>query len=222
MTFAIVTAIHGRERLTREVCAYYEAVHDGPLVAVASGVDEGGWGRWDMHYTEKNVPSDKFNVAIQIARGMDVGGVCVVGSDDYLCPRYLKRVADGCDGTDRVLIGKGCYLYNEPTGETLWLPLLAGSGRLLTSNVLDKLNWKPYKDGMMHGVDGSMNRRLRATKVVPHIVDTRAEGLRIVGVKSYDEDGEPENINPFWKFRRVKGRREAHDVLYEIKQEVFG
>ena len=201
---AICTAFHGREALTRRVAKYYEDNHDGPLVAVSTGLPLDGWGRWQVVEGKANIVSDKLTHAFRLCKDLDCDAVCVIGSDDYLSPNYLdevrQRILDGYD----YVCANSLYMYHEPTGRAQYVPLStpAGCGRALSRELLVRLKWTPYTLGKMRGVDGTMTDKIEVDRAPGYTIDTSpGSGFYVVDVKS-ETKGRSENIWPYDHFKK--------------------
>ena len=172
---ALVTAIHGRPELTKKFMRYYSGGPElrpsklypewrcdpppvwvyGPMIAVGDGESNGFWEVFEA----ENVVSGRFNRAVAIAlEDETVDGVMIVGSDDFmsraLIEAMLKKFVEGYDfvGCD------GVYFYDALSERCRFVPVLGalGAGRLLSRELLERLDGMPYKPGLMKRIDMSM------------------------------------------------------------------
>ena len=151
-------------------------------------------------YTEvENLPlGAKWNAALSLLRDQDVDGVVILGSDDLLNERFfhvLKDIMDeGC-----LLAGLDTFFVLESRSGRLmeWLGYLPpregesiGAGRFLHRELLERLNWHVWEDGLNAGLDASMWRLLRADAArrgqsfTSRTINCRKEGIVLVDVKS--------------------------------------
>lgn len=147
----------------------------------------------------ENLPlGAKWNAALSLLRDQDVDGVVILGSDDLLNERFfhvLKTLVDeGCQ-----LAGLDTFFVLEGRNGRLmeWLGYLPpregesiGAGRFLHRELLERLNWHLWEDGLNAGLDASMWRLLRADAArrgktfSSKTIHCREEGITLVDVKS--------------------------------------
>ena len=125
-------------------------------------------------YKIKTVRADNFPLSNKFQKGLSElkksrpDYVINVGSDDIFCngtiDAYLEQMKHGID----FISLSSCYFYNRLTGElTYWNGYKnhrrgesAGVGRCLSSNLLDKINWKAWDCHINKGLDSCMTKTL--------------------------------------------------------------
>lgn len=172
-----------------------------PVVAGSEGekswavAEKNGFGYIEV---ENQPLGAKWNAALSLLRNQDVDGVVILGSDDLLNEQFfhvLKRILDeGC-----LLAGLDTFFVLEGRSGRLmeWLGYLPpregesiGAGRFLHRELLERLNWHLWEDGLSAGLDASMWRLLRAdaarrgSSFSSRTIDCRAERVVLVDVKS--------------------------------------
>lgn len=225
---ALVTAFHGRPKLTRKFMEYYGGStgwYDrsdaqgnwtlGPLIGVGDlGVEgvNGGHPRamWQF-FEHENITSDRFNRGCEIAlEDRTVDGVLIVGSDDFMSPALLDAmVREFCRGYDFVGLD-GVYWYELESGLCRYTPMVGvdghpgclGAGRLLSRELLEQLGGRPYRPGLTSKIDTSMCDRMRGLDEWASGTVVHVDDVKcIVDVKSAEG-----NIWPFTKWATTYGR----------------
>jgi hypothetical protein len=123
----------------------------------------------------KNKPiGRKLNAGFRIAKDYNPDAVSFIGSSDWLCDEWFNicepflefdlmgkfdsNMAHISNGSITVIHWTG---YKTGTGREIE-PI--GIGRILTSKVLERLNWQPFDDYLNNSLDYSMYLTLRALK----------------------------------------------------------
>lgn len=161
-------------------------------------------------YTEtENLPlGAKWNAALSLLRDQDVDGVVILGSDDLLNERFFHVLKESLD-EGCLLAGLDTFFVLESRSGRLmeWLGYLPpregesiGAGRFLHRELLERLNWHLWEDGLNAGLDASMWRLLRADadrrgqSFTSRTINCRKEGIVLVDVKSSIQINGLENL----------------------------
>lgn len=146
-----------------------------------------------VDYTEyKNFPvSEKWQHGIYCAQQYDPDAIMICGSDAWLstnwCMLGKEYVKDGYD-----IVGKKdfytCYLAPNSklsiigrTYRTRKDPV--GSGRLISRNILDKLNWQLYPTGLNSCMDGESYKRMINENAILKVITEHPEMI-VMSIKS--------------------------------------
>lgn len=182
---AVVTCLWRRHALASVVLGHYRAAARRlsahvEIVGVAAGSEgvrsrriasSAGWA-----YTEtRNHPlTDKWSSAVSRARDERPDAVLIVGSDDQLCDGLLRYYVDlVVRGADYAGLVDQYFLRWSAGWESIRFPGYVGAragepvglGRLISSAVLDSLDWRPWHGSADRGLDGVMTRRIDAIGV---------------------------------------------------------
>lgn len=118
---------------------------------------------------EPNVLGSKFNAATEAAWRWGADFVLVLGSDDLLSPALADVYAEHFNDRTTYLGLKGCFMVEPATRRALLLKGHAnpkrfgetiGAGRLLSRRLLDKVQGRPWPNGLKRGADLMMTIRL--------------------------------------------------------------
>jgi hypothetical protein len=133
----------------------------------------------------------KWNMAFQEAKKYNPDACLYVGSSDWLSDNWIPIMrphvekhhftgTPGCyfldmNGTYRLCHWKGYAGYRQDRAdETI------GIGRLLSADLLERINWKPFIDQYDNSLDRSMKERAASVKIIDHMVrDERLKSLSI-------------------------------------------
>ena len=182
-----------------------------PVVAGSEGEESRAVAeRNGFSYTEvENLPlGAKWNAALSLLRDQDVDGVVILGSDDLLNERFFHVLKESLD-EGCLLAGLDTFFVLESRSGRLmeWLGYLPpregesiGAGRFLHRELLERLNWHLWEDGLNAGLDASMWRLLRADadrrghSFTSRTLNCRKEGIVLVDVKSSIQINGLENL----------------------------
>ena len=188
---AIVTAVHGREELTRRWLDYYDGWE--PIVIAHTEPFEGN----AILVKVPNVTSDKFNAAIAHCEHLDVDGVLVLGSDDWVSTELMAKLIEAFEEGNDFVGCSGLYTYELSSGRARYVPTeCTGAGRVLSRALLERMDWTPYQPGLMSGIDMTMIDRMRPINPLGKLVEVDEECCLL--------DVKTENIHGFEKW--------GHDV----------
>lgn len=163
---AIITAIYKRHDLTRVVLFYYKSLNL-PIRLIAVGSEgekskqialDAGW-----EYIEApNYPvSNKFNIAMQAAKGCD--GVIVIGSDDLISKDRLEEYLKLPKDVNFIIQPDTLHFFDTYTQRLYHYTASTkfGAGRYLSKKILNKCNWKAWPNGLNSGMDNGMLEKLK-------------------------------------------------------------
>lgn len=207
---AILTAMWGRPHVTVPVLQHVASLDVPGVELVPIAV----WSREDKHASDligvpgwtfvqsRNRPlSNKWNAGARAAVDLDVDGLTIIGSDDYINAEYAQAVAGAIEGGAKYVMPRSIYFLELSSGTMIYCGRVGhiGGGRTLSRFMLDRLHWRPWEPGNNKGIDGAMDRRLmeiHARKPDAIIEDIRAIGAVLLGIK----DGHT-NMQPMHKMR---------------------
>lgn len=202
MKFAIVSAIWQREALCRiflnSVERYWKDYGIPTMIAGSEGIKtremclDAGAG----YIETPNQPlGNKFNKALYAAYiNYDPDGFMMLGSDDFvndkLIKRYIALINEGYD----VVGFKDCYFYNPKTSQAVYWPGYdvphrkdesIGMGRLLSKKVFMRLGGKFWNSSATAGLDWLMTQRLKKNKDFKKKLLTVKDGYVLVDIKGF-------------------------------------
>lgn len=184
---------------------------------------------WVQH--RNNPLGDKWNAAFREAKKYNVDACLFVGSSDWISDNWLDVMLPLIGEFD--LIGThGCNFLHVATpnfyacywpgytkdrkGETI------GIGRLISSKVLDKLQWEPFHSDLDKSLDFSMHQRV--TKVAGKLHSVESKIIQSVSI-STDEWGNKHNFWSHWKNRlpsiKIKSVSKWIDENFPEAKEIF-
>src|SRR3989304_634356 len=150
--------------------------------------------KYGFAYIEiKNNPvSNKFSAALKRAEQQQCDYVLLMGSDNMLSldlwKHYEKAITDKID-----FFGlKDLYFYDTVSKRAAyWGGYIderkgkpCGAGRLLSKKLLNKINWKLWKEGLDKGLDNSMEMILRNVQYTRRLISLKENGVHAIDVKS--------------------------------------
>ena len=183
MKLAIVTAVHGRpkitEAFTKSVKRIYETFGIHTFAAVTEDWDQYGDELIDpsfhlltgehMHVVKyKNKPvGEKFNQAVQLSKEHDWTHLMILGSDDIASNGLIEQT-----------LTMGKYDMSGPDGLWFWglnprragfqdfgyfdlRGMIAGTGKVLSRRVIEACDYSPWPDACNYGMDGKLNKRIK-------------------------------------------------------------
>lgn len=195
----IVTAVWKRPEVFKMFAQSIHNLNDPDIEVIVAGSEGEESKRMVLeagfNYIEKpNQPlADKHNATTREARRYMPTHVLCLGSDDLISPElwaiYKDIAARGIDYsgvTDfyfyDVKTKKSAYwggYIDSRRGET------AGAGRMLSWNLLNKWNWKPWEKRHSHILDDSMPQKLKALRgYSKEIFSLKDRGVYAIDIKS--------------------------------------
>lgn len=132
-----------------------------------------------VHYNNEPLGA-KWNAGFKAAQKHNPTGILFVGSSDWVSDEYVSENKILLDEFD--LIGKlGCYFvdigkearlayWNGYTDQRRFGEPI-GIGRLISSRILDKMNWHPFDGSLNNSMDWSMWIRIRGLDGKVQIID---------------------------------------------------
>lgn len=175
----IALPLWGRPRITGIVLDYYAALQvpgvELVLVAMTSPEDPNPPARhpaWEYVEAPNSPLSDKWNAGVRSLKDR-VDGLLVLGSDDLITAGYITQASKLLHHFDFVY-GSASHFLDSVTGRMCRVRVRRlGAGRTLGRELLEKLDWAPWPEGVERGCDGAMDRRIVA--VFPLFRERRME-----------------------------------------------
>jgi len=191
-----IMAAHGRkeittktiERLKRQKCELDDIVLVGDSI-IEKRIAKNTNCKYVRH---DNMPlSNKWQSGVDYARKLNPDAIVICGSDSWYTSNWVKRCSKYIDkGFD--LVGTTffhtCKAYPKEmlrivqrryVGKRALEPV--GSGRVISSKILDKFNWKLFPSGLESGLD-----KPSYDKIVEYGGKTKLinDGIKVLGIKS--------------------------------------
>lgn len=150
--------------------------------------------------------ASKWSHGMNVMKGMNVDYVLCLGSDDVMCndtiKLYLEKMNQGID-----FIGlKDLYIYSQDLDRLVYWGGYqgcrdgesSGLGRCLSKKLLDKLDWNPWGNTKLRGLDGEMARRLNKINYTESLISLKDNNLFAVDIKN------KESMTHFKSFRNCQ------------------
>ena len=228
MKIVILTAVWKRHKLFEIFKKGIERVkqntgHEIILVTIGSESKKFS----DNHIETRNFPlSNKWQQGVDYARKFEPDYFLMLGSDDFICSRlldvYTPAMEEGID-----LIGLlDCYFLdsrsdrfahwrgyrNHRKGESI------GMARMLSKNLLDKMDWKVWPIPANRGLDSIMMKRLLLIKHTQKMFKCKDEGIMALDVKTSINVSKIETYRdlhnePYNNLGRFLGEDEFYELL---------
>lgn len=240
MRIGLVTTLWKRPRLTQIFLDYFAGLEVEGVEMVLSctvspedptlgelAIPDG----WNVEEYPNTDVSQKFNRSMRYMRGQDVEGVIVMGSDDFICSRYVHMVERKFYAGVDYIRPHSLYLHDLQSNELTYLSVCnAGAGRAFHRRVLERANWYAWPNGVNRKLDGAQTAFLRKhidsrTLVnLSHynvaLVDVKGSGVNMWTYKDIARRGRPIRLpsDVFWR-----GRFPAiADQILEYDNSIYG
>lgn len=141
----------------------------------------------------------KFNAGMWCMKGFKPDFVTIMGSDDLLSTETFEKIWDYCSqGCEKVGF-LDLYFYDLLEGKLVYWPGYGykgtkadsarkgeaiGLGRTISSELLNRMKWQPWKGDANSGLDWWMTQKLRALKARPTTFKLKENNLFAVDLKS--------------------------------------
>ena len=142
----------------------------------------------------------KVNATTYACKNRNFHYVLCVGSDDIMSPELLNEYAVHMkNGIDFIGV-TDCYFYDTISGKSLYWGgyreafrkgFTCGAFRAISVNLLSKWDFMPWENKDSHGLDHSMQQKLRETPHSSHTFSLKEKGLFALDIKSST------NMTPF-------------------------
>lgn len=192
MKLALVVGIYGRHDLEEIALNSYRRQSKKYGFDIIVAGSEGEKSRKlakGCHYIEiENRPvSNKYNATINKAKELDVDGVVLMGSDDFVSDSYWDWIYSIED--DGFVYGlkdiyflsirnKALYYFNGYNKKAS-----VGAGRYFPKSVLEAMNWKLWSDGVNKGMDGNCDTLLKYKGINHKVKSMNEVGCFLCDVK---------------------------------------
>jgi len=187
--------------------------------------------RYGFRYIETaNKPlSKKMNAAVTLARSFNPDYCLMLGSDDIigtnLMKKYIELMKKGIDYSGLL----DCYFFDTKSKRGLYWAgyrkennkgMLAGIGRLISRNLLDKIDWLCWPHGYDHVLDTGFEKQLKGKEFSKVNINLKEENLFALDIKS------SVNMTPFMQWDNtvfVDGKELLFKNLPEqIANQIYG
>jgi len=174
MHLKIVTAIHGREKMTRAFIVAMNRIKHQTGVETHAVVTHGDvniptLGIYGIPFvTSENKPvSKKFNAVVESLKEKDWTHLMILGSDDIPNTRLVEHALtldkwDYCGidglwfwGLNPRRAGFDRFGYFKVGG------IIAGTAKVISRRVMDAVDYRPWTDDRSGGMDGSLMKKTR-------------------------------------------------------------
>lgn len=199
----IVTANHGREGILSLFCAGINRLQEQatfPIHAIVVGDKNDICHKYGVeHVIAPNHPiTSKFNLACLTALKHAPTHVLIMGSDN-ICNIEMINYMMSCTENDFVNI-QDVYFYSVSKPHMNQIIYICtstvGAGRLIRADLMDKLDWKPWRLDRDKGMDQVIWRELVKHWKSPHLFVGKPIGATLIDIKS------DESLNGFDKWNK--------------------
>lgn len=203
-TIAVVTCLWQRPALTSLVLAWYQAaaikLRDKVTLKLVAVGSEGAASKnlaqkhgWLYLEHPNKFLSDKWNIGVRFAKTLKPDAVLILGSDDVMSIPLLEHYVGlvnkvsyaglldiyFLDASSFKAVHFLGYIDKHRKGETV------GAGRLLSSKLLDQLNWAPWAPKTRRSLDASMTEKIKKLKVKCHAFRmNQVKGGALIDIKT--------------------------------------
>lgn len=221
----ILTINYKRPHILRLWCAQIKRLRrdlgiDFPAVVVSDDEDIPICKAYDIvHITQQNKPvTEKWNTAIGYLKTVGATNCLILGSDDIVSSGFIRTTLDQCEqGKDLIGI-KTIYFYcgqglDKGKMVVLRSKQFLGTGKTVSSRVLDQCDWRPWGVERDWGMDAIASKTFTKYARERTVID----GM-VVDVKGRM------NLNSYhiWGKRLPSvPAKEFHDILSEEELEIL-
>lgn len=219
----------GVDLLRKEFCAKVD-------IQVAVSGSEGRVSRdlaenYRFHYVETpNQPlGAKMNKSVELARMLSPDYCLMLGSDDLIGSKLMARYVELMEkGIDFVYL-TDCYFFDTVSkGGLYWGGYIkpnnkgdaAGIGKLISKNLLDKINWNCFPPGFDRILDTGFDKQIRNVSYTKEAINLQQNGLFALDIKSQV------NMTPFARWpnaNHVNGEEMLFKNLPEqLAKKIYG
>jgi hypothetical protein len=136
---------------------------------------------------------NKWNVGFQACKNYNADGVIFMGSSDWASDEYIESATDalnefsfiGMLGCHFVDVADEVRLVHWPgyqTGQRRYEPI--GIGRVLRSDILEKMNWTPFQESLSAGLDWSMYLKLIQLTDGIAVIKDEQQDIRLLSIST--------------------------------------
>ncbi len=227
MKLAIITALHGRYRLTRLFLDYWRTL-DVPgvdlLLSCAISTDEykmrelvtQEYPEWSPVYAPNMPLTGKFAANMQNVEAWKPDAMMIIGSDDFINAAYIAEGVRRMQNAD--FIGGNTVHYLKAGTQQMISQQghMIGAGRILSRPLLEFMEWHPWDNDNIR-LDASMIQRLSWEGITPEVMTNYHQfGGAMLDVKTVNQYGNVQNQRTFDSLRRSPHQNvNAHDYLHK-------
>ena len=200
-SICFVTANHGRDDILELYCLGIERLRsqsaNTAIHSVIVGDDQFVTYRYKCHHIiyVNNPVSNKFNIACQRAKELDVDAVIVMGSDDIMNIELFNHLTASTSDFTAI---RDIYLYSLDKAcqnELRYVKTnMVGCARMLSRELLGRVNWMPWKRERDWKLDQVMLQTIK-----PHIKSEYIFTAKDIGGMCVDIKTE-QSMNKFTKW----------------------
>jgi hypothetical protein len=212
----IMTVSHKRPRIDEVYCLMIQRLMSHypslfiPVSVVSIEEEKTVFEKYGIEtYIFENSPlGAKHNHAIGKLKGK-VTHVLHLGSDNVIDDNYMNELLSHLDVD--IVWGKGLVYYSSSNHRArLWEECYKqspGPGRLMRTEILDKVNWQPWTEGLENGMDGNCYENIKPFIQTIHTFLIKDFKSLLMDVKS------EMNMHPYNLFEN-NGRELNTDYIY--------
>ena len=194
----IITAMHGRPEITRAFCMAVQRIYKETGVSTLAIITRNDYENIKLCNTHgiawmesRNEPlGAKWNTALHYLKDVDLSNVIILGSDDIVSTSFIDyQISKGDTDLSAMEdlwfwgLNKKRDGYKTFGHWTSNLCKLLGVGRMVSREVLEKLDWKLWDDDLRSGLDRSALDRIRGVTKNINYFNLKEEGLFAMDIK---------------------------------------
>lgn len=227
MRIGIIAPNNGRPHILRLYLACLQRLRidlgtDIPAVVVSGREDKNICVQYNTYHIEapNNPVSNKFNLGMSFMQDK-ADAVMIMGSDDLISTDTFKRlVAEVEKGYDLVGVDQVYFFATDGINKGKMVLLerpdrMLGVAKIISSRVLDKVNWQPWVKERNWGLDGIAQEAIRPFVSTIKLV----KGAEVYDLKS------KENLNKstFWfgKIKELQDPAKLWSILGEEETQLL-
>ncbi len=191
----VFTSLWKRHRLSRYVMRHFsrmqiEGVDIIPLAVGSEGQNSAGTALvcgWDYVEAPNTPLSDKMNAGVSAMAGT-VDAVLIIGSDNMLTVETVEALIDHAERGSQMVYLDDLYYYDSATDKVFYSERsMPGAGMLIQAEVLDRVDWKPWPNGINRRLDGQLINKMTVDAFPcpsQSLKNCRSKGYILVDIKS--------------------------------------
>lgn len=195
MSICIISACWQRPRVTASFLRHHKGLDPAPVGIIMAGSPGDGHEGVDftgVHYFQvPNVMGAKWNAAVQAAKAVDADHYLFMGSDDFMDQAMWSHY-NTYTGQHLALLD--LFFHDGLTDQTIYWPGYVGprrkepigAAKLVRRDVLDVIDWRPFRERRNAALDYDMHRNIRSIGAVVDVVPMSATGGICVDLKGPD------------------------------------
>jgi hypothetical protein len=194
MKLALIIAIYNRHELETIVIDNFKRQSEKFGFEIIIAGSEGEVSKElakGLHYIEvPNFPiSNKHNSMLVVAQHLQVDGVVLMGSDDFVSDSFWTNIYKFTPTETNVKGLSDLYFYSVESKKIGYFKgyknttQSVGAGRFFSKFVLEKMDWKLWSDGLNVGLDSDCSTRCKSQGIEDNLYSMKESKAVLIDVK---------------------------------------